>query len=94
MDLDHAQKPRSYLVAYLLTEFGLIDLMHHFRKRLHFRHLKTWTHIHQGTLLKERCDYILGTDIHLLYIVGIRDMRKYSSYHFALQARLLQRPSH
>ena len=41
-DILQAQNPHSQHVADLLMEFGLVDLFHHFRKRLLFRHLKTW----------------------------------------------------
>ena len=66
--------------------------MHHFHQRLHFRHLNKWTQVLQGTVLRERWCYILSTDQHLFYLVGIRYMSNYSSYQFALQARLLQHP--
>ena len=35
-------------------------------------------------------DYILNTDCRLFELLGIREMRNYSSDHFALRARLLQ----
>ena len=54
VDLDEAQNQCSQLVANMLLEFGLIDLMHHFRQHRRFRHLKTWTQIRQGTVLMER----------------------------------------
>ena len=93
MGLDEAQNLRIYVVSKLLTGFGIIDLMHHFSKRLWCRHLKTWTQVRQETVLMESCDYILGTDRRLFKLVGIRDMRDYSSDHFALRAFLLQRPT-
>ena len=54
VDLDEARNPRSHLVADLLMEFYLIKLMRHFRKHLHFHHLKSWTQVYQGTMLSER----------------------------------------
>ena len=66
--------------------------MHHFRKRCRFRHLKTWTQLRQGNFLIVSCDYTLGTDRRLFEIVGISDIRNYSSDHFVLRAHLLQRP--
>ena len=68
--------------------------MYRFRQGLCFRHLKTWTQARQGTVLRARYYYTLCTDQHLFEIVGIRYMRNYSSYRFALQARLLQLPNH
>ena len=43
VDLDYAQNLRSQLVADMLVEFGLINLMHHFQQMRRFCHLKTWT---------------------------------------------------
>ena len=65
VDLDEAQNLRSQLVSDFLTEFGLINLMHHFRKRLRCCNLKTWTQVRQVTVSRAGCNYILGTDRHL-----------------------------
>ena len=85
VDLDEAQNPHSQIIANLLTEFGLIDLIHHFQKSLCFNDLRMWTQALQGTVLRDRCNFILETDQRLFKVVGIRDMRNYSSYHFALR---------
>ena len=90
-DLDEARNLCSQLVTNILTAFGLINLMHHFRQSCCFFHIKTWTQFRQGTMLSARCNYILGTYKRLFELVDIRDMSNYSSYHFALQVRLLQR---
>ena len=78
MDLDEAQKHCSQLIANLLTEFGLINLMHHFWQPLRFRHLTTWTQVCQVTVLREMYDYIPSTDQCIFELVGIRDTIKYS----------------
>ena len=49
MDLD--ESPRIQIVAGLLAEYGIIDLVRHFRPRLRFRNLKTWSKVQQGTVL-------------------------------------------
>ena len=41
MDLDEDQNPCSQIFAELMTEFSLIDLMHHFWQHLCFLHLCT-----------------------------------------------------
>ena len=43
VDLDESQKPRSQIIADMLTEFFLVNLMHNFQKCQQLRHLKTWT---------------------------------------------------
>ena len=54
MYLDEAQNLLSHIVSNILMEFSLINLMHHFRKHLRFRHLKTWTQVQQVTVLRVR----------------------------------------
>ena len=41
-NISYVHNPHSHQVADLLMEFGLTDLLHHFRKRWRFRHMKTW----------------------------------------------------
>ena len=43
VNLDDIRSSRSQRMADLLTEFGLIDLVRHFRQHHHFWYLKTWT---------------------------------------------------
>ena len=77
----------------LLAEYGIIDLVCHFRQRRRFRNLKNWYQVRQGTVLQSRCDYTLGLDQRRFNIVGIRDMRKFSSDNFALSSWIFQRPN-
>ena len=60
--LDEAQNPCSQIVANLLTEFVLINLIHHYHKHICCFHLKTWTQVRQVTVFRERLNYILGTN--------------------------------
>ena len=46
--------------------------------------MKTSNQFLQGAVFKVRCNYILGAYQCLLYLVGIRYMRNYSSDHFSL----------
>ena len=93
MDLNKARSPRSQLVADLLAEYGLIDLVWHFHQRRRFRNLKTWYQIRRGTALRPRCYHIIGTDRQRFELVGIHNMQKFSSDHFALSERIIQRPT-
>jgi hypothetical protein len=34
----------------------------HFLPRMNFRHGNTWSMEWEGTIIRSRCDYILGTD--------------------------------
>ena len=40
-NIGQSQNPQSHQVADLLIDFGLVDLLLHFRKLWRFRHLKT-----------------------------------------------------
>ena len=89
-DIGQAQNPWSQQLLYLLMGFGLVELLRHFWHCWWFRNLNMWYQVRQGRLLWERCNYILGTYFCCFKIVGIWDVRDYSSDHFALQSRLLQ----
>ena len=89
-DLTH---PRHQQVANLLANYGLLDLLNHFRQRRPFRHMKTWYQVREGVLLRSRCDYILGTDRRLFESVGLRDPQQYSTDHLMLRGRLLRQPT-
>ena len=86
------QNPRSQQVADLLMEFGLVDLLHHFWQCWRFHHMKTWSHVLRCKLLRTRCDYILVTYQRQFLMVGIKDVRNYSSDNSALRVIILQRP--
>ena len=51
MDLVKVRSLQIQRVAELLTEYGLIDLVRHFRRRRRFRNLKNWYQVQQGTVL-------------------------------------------
>ena len=55
--------------------------------------MKTWCQVIQGRVMRARSDYILGTYRRRFEMVRLRGIRNYSSYHFALQARLLICPT-
>ena len=54
VDLDKARILRIQQVADLLTEYGPVYLVHHFRQCRRFRNLKTWYQVRQGTVLRLR----------------------------------------
>ena len=68
-------------MADLLTEYGLIDLVRHFRQRRWFQDLKTWTQVKHSTVLRSRCNYILGIDRRRFKLFIIRSVRNYTSDH-------------
>ena len=83
----------SQRVSDLLAEYVLIDLVRHLQQQRMFRDLKTCPQFRQETVLRSRCDYIIGTYWRRFDLVGIRDMRNYTLDHFAIRARLLRHPT-
>ena len=83
-DIYDLTKPRNQLVATTLANYGLLDLLHHFRQRPRFRHRQTWFQMRQGTLHRSRCDCILCTDRQLFESVQLKEPRNYSSDHLML----------
>ena len=77
-DIGQYQNLRIQQVADLLMEFGLVDLLNHFRQRWKFYHMKTWSQVQRVRLLRTIYNYILGTDRCQFEIVGIKDVRNYS----------------
>jgi exonuclease III len=53
---------RDAEIMALLSTLGLEDMSAHFIQRQGFRHGNTWHMMREGTMLKARCDYILGTN--------------------------------
>jgi hypothetical protein len=53
---------RDAEIMAMLSSLGLEDLSKHFIQRKGFRHGNTWHMIKEDTMLKAKCDYILGTD--------------------------------
>ena len=88
-DVRYMVNPWNQQVADFLTSFRMVDLLGHFGQRMRFWLKQTCWQVHQSKLLCSQCSYILGSDRRLFKTVGIRDLRNFSSNHFALRAQLL-----
>ena len=84
-----SQNPHSHQFAYLLMEFGMMDLIIHFRKHWRYRHMTTWPRVKQGKVMRARSDYIPGIDGRRFEMMGIRGTRNYPSDHLILQSWIL-----
>ena len=93
VDLRRPQSNRTQAVAATLATYGLEDMLYHFKQRKAFTHRQTWWQFRAGTLIRSRCDYILGTDRRLFETAGLRDPRYFSSDHYMVVARYLIRPT-
>jgi hypothetical protein len=94
VDLLNLRPHRNQQVAEVITTYGLDDMLNHFQQQKAFTHRQTWWQFRDGTLIRSRCDYILGTDRRLFETVSIRDPRYFTSDHYMLIARYLIGPSH
>ena len=92
-DIRKPQNPRSQKVADLMTEFELMNLLHHLFHRCRYRHINMWPRERQGRGMWSSSNYILGTDRRHSKMMGIRDVRKYPSDHLVLLARILFSPT-
>jgi hypothetical protein len=57
----------------LLSTLSLEDMSAHFIQRQGFRHGNTWHMMREGTMLKARCDYILGTDRRIFQYIRMKN---------------------
>ena len=83
------QNPRSQYVSDLLMEFGMMDILPHFRQSCQYCHLNMYNRVRQGIMMRERSDFILGTDQRRFKMVVIRGIRNQPLDHLTLQASLL-----
>lgn len=93
VNIHNPATPRSHHVAAFIAAHGLFDLLPHFLQTSKYKDHTTWHQMRQGTLIRSRCDYILGTDRRLIQRLRIRDTRHYDSDHYMLRARLLRSPT-
>ena len=84
-----AQNPRSQKVAAMILEFRLMELLRHIHQWWQLGHMKNWSQVRQGRVMRARCDNILGTYRRHFKMVGITGISNYPSYHFALQDMLI-----
>jgi hypothetical protein len=64
----------------LLSTLGLEDMSMHFIQQQGFRHGNTWHMMREGTRLKARCDYILGTNRRIFQYIRLKNPN-YNSDH-------------
>ena len=92
-DLTALSNTRSRTISASLAAFGLRDLLTDFKQRKPYRDLATWQQLRMGSIVKSRCDYVMGTDRRLVQTVGIRNPRHHSSDHYLIRVRLLRQPT-
>ena len=61
-DISKPQNPHSQQVADLMTDFGLMNLLHHFWQCWRYLHVKTWPQERHGRAMGESSNNIMGTD--------------------------------
>jgi exonuclease III len=71
---------RDAEIMALLSTLGLEDMSMHFIQQQGFRHGNTWHMMREGTRLKARCDYILGTNRRIFQYIRLKNPN-YNSDH-------------
>ena len=87
-DLAHPWDAQSRAVATKMANYGLEDMLQHYRQRRGSRHGNTWSQHRNGERVSSRCDYILGMDRRMFSNVSLRDPRLFSSDHLMVLGKL------
>jgi paraquat-inducible protein B len=82
---------RDTEIMAVLSTLGLDDMSNHFLQRKRFRSGNTWQMRRDGTILRSRCDYILGTDRRIFTYIAIKDPC-YNSDHLMVTGGILSAP--
>ena len=93
-NIGHLRNPRDQQVSVFLAYFGLVDLLGHFRQRLHHFQLQTWWQFLQGIVVHSFCGYVLGSYLCLFETLVVWEPRNFTSCRFSLCAWLLRQPTH
>jgi hypothetical protein len=79
-------------VATIVADFGLEDLISHFHQKCNYREKFTWWMRRGNSIIKVKCDYILGSERGLFTKIAIRNPRHYSSDHYMVMGNIPSRP--
>ena len=77
---------RGSEIAAEMTEAGVEDMTTHLlpRKRPWGRELRTWIMVREGSVVRSRTDYLLGTDRSLFRNVSVRDPRHNTNHYMVV----------
>jgi hypothetical protein len=79
-------------IATMVSDLGLEYLVSHFHQKYKYREKFTWWIRRVNSIIKAKCDYILGSERGLFTKIAIRNPRHYSSNHCMVMGTIASRP--
>jgi hypothetical protein len=92
VNLNNPLNDRGLQIATIEADLGLEDLISHFHQKCNYREKFTWWMRRGNSIIKEKCDYILGSERGLFTKIAIRNPRHYSSDHYMVMGTIASRP--
>jgi exonuclease III len=92
VNLNNPRNDRGLQIATLVADLGLEDLISHFHQKCNYREKFTWWMRRGNSIIKAKCDYILGSERGLFTKIAIRNPRHYSSDHYMVMGTIASRP--
>jgi hypothetical protein len=92
VNLNNPRNDRGLQIATIVADLGLEDLISHFHQKCNYRGKFTWWMRRGNSIIKAKCDYILGSDRGLFTKIAIRNPRHSSSNHYMVMGTIASRP--
>jgi hypothetical protein len=92
VNLNNPRNGRGLQIATVVADLGLEDLISHFHQKCNDWEKFTWWMRRGNSIIKAKCDYILGSERGLFTKTAIRNPRHYSSDHYMVMGTIASRP--
>jgi hypothetical protein len=92
VNLNNPRNDRGLQIATIVAYLGLEDLISHFHQKCNYREKFTWWMRRGNSIIKAKCDYVLGLERGLFTKIAIRNKRQYSSEHYMVMGNIASRP--
>jgi hypothetical protein len=92
VNLNNPRNNRGFQIATMVAYLGLEDLISHFHQKCNYREKFKWWMRRGNSIIKAKCDYILGLGRGLFTKIAIHNPRHYSSDHYMVMGTIASRP--
>jgi exonuclease III len=92
VNLNNPRNDHGLQIATMVADLGLEDLISHLNQKCNYREKFTWWMRRGNSIIKAKCDYILGSDRGLFTKIAIHNPRHYSSDHYMVMGTIASRP--
>jgi hypothetical protein len=92
VNLNNPRNDWGLQIATIVADLGLEDLISHFHQKCNYREKFTWWMRRGSSIIKAKCDYILGSERGIFTKIAIRNPRHYSSDHYMVMGTIASRP--